>query len=88
MRGDYPSADFEISDDGAVRRVMHLPTGMIVETDRLRVDPITVSAMYRLRHDDAVQRSGEVAQAALRHLRVWLMRRYGFGPDLASTTRG
>ncbi|HVC52996.1 MAG TPA: hypothetical protein VND87_13325 [Stellaceae bacterium] len=88
MPGDYPSADFEISDDGAVRRVMHLPTGMTIETNRLRVDPIAVSAMYKLRYDDAVQRPGEVAQAALRHLRVWLMRRYGFAPDPGSTTRG
>jgi len=78
MRGDYPSTDFEILDDGAIRRVLHLPTGMTIETDRVRVDPVAVPAAYKLDFHDAVARPGEVAQAALRHLRVWLMHRYGF----------
>lgn len=85
MPSDYPSADFEIFDDGAIRRVMHLPTGMTIETDRLPLDPIAVPAMYRLQYHDTVARPGEVTQAALRHLRVWLMRRYGFASDYGPT---
>jgi len=76
MSGDYPSTDFEIVDEGAIRKVLHLPTGMLLETDRLRADPIAVSAAYTL-HNDDVARAGEIVQAALRHLRVWLMRNYG-----------
>lgn len=78
MRGDYPSEDFEVVDDGTIRRVLHFPTGMTLETSRLRSDPIAVPATYTIRFQDAVPRPDEVAQAALRHLRVWLMRRYGF----------
>jgi hypothetical protein len=74
MSGDYPSTDFEIVDKDGIRRVMHLPTGMVLETDRLQADPIAVSAAYRLQYDDDVPCSGKVAQAALRHLHVWLMR--------------
>jgi hypothetical protein len=74
MNGDYPSTDFEIVDEGGIRRVMHLPTGMVLETGRLRADPIAVSAAYTLQYEDDVPRPGEVVQAALRHLRVWLMR--------------
>lgn len=77
MSGDYPSTDFEIVDEGSVRRVFHLPTGMLIETDRLRTNPIAVSAAYTRQYDDQVTRPGEIAQAALRHLRVWLMRNYG-----------
>ncbi|HEX3885534.1 MAG TPA: hypothetical protein VHW66_22975 [Stellaceae bacterium] len=75
MSGDYPSADFEIADEGTVRRVSHLPTGMVIETGRVHTDPIAVPATYMLQYGDHVARSGEIVQAALRHLRVWLMRR-------------
>ena len=51
--------------------------GMLLETERLRADPIAVSSAYKLMFDDTVIRHGEIAQAALRHLRVWLMRNYG-----------
>jgi len=77
MNGDYPSTDFEIVDEGAIRKVLHLPTGMLLETGRLRADPIAVSAAYTLLYDDDVARPAEIVQAALRHLRVWLMRNYG-----------
>lgn len=77
MTGNYPSTDFEIVDEGSIRKVRHLPTGMLLQTGRLRADPIAVSADYTLLHDDDVARPGEIVQAALRHLRVWLMRNYG-----------
>jgi hypothetical protein len=77
MTGDYPSADFEIFDDGGIRRVLHLPTGMLLESGRLRADPIAVSPAYTLVYDADVARHAEIVQAALRHLRVWLMRNYG-----------
>jgi hypothetical protein len=77
MNGDYPSADFEIIDEGGVRKVLHVPTGVLIETGRMRSDPIAVSASYTLLYDEDVDRPGEIVQAALRHLRVWLMRNYG-----------
>jgi len=77
MGGDYPSDDFEVVDEGSIRRVLHYPTGMTLETGRLRADPMAVSATYTIHFQDAAARPSEVAQAALRHLRVWLMRRYG-----------
>jgi hypothetical protein len=77
MNGDYPSTDFEIVDEGGVRKVLHVPTGMLLATGRMRTDPIAVSAAYTLLYDADVARPGEVVQAALRHLRVWLMRNYG-----------
>jgi len=77
MGGDYPSDDFEVVDDGPIRRVVHFPTGMTLETSRLRSSPIAVSSTYTVEFQAAVARPSEVAQAALRHLRVWLMRRYG-----------
>jgi hypothetical protein len=77
MNCDYPSTDFEIVDEGAIRRVLHLPTGMLLETGRLRADPIAVSTAYTLVYDAEVARTAEIVQAALRHLRVWLMRNYG-----------
>jgi len=77
MNGDYPSTDFEIVDEGATRKVLHLPTGMVLETGRLRADPIGVSSAYTLVHDADVARPAEIVQAALRHLRVWLMRNHG-----------
>jgi hypothetical protein len=80
MAGDYPSADFEISEDGTARKVVHLPSGMTIVTRRVHRDPMAVSSKYIVE----VEGSGshypqEVAQAALRHLRVWVMRRYGKG---------
>ena len=77
MSGDYPSSDFQIVDEGGARRVLHVPTGVLLETGRLRADPIAVSPDYTLSYVDDVDRSGEIVQAALRHLRVWLMRSYG-----------
>jgi hypothetical protein len=77
MNGDYPSTDFEIVDEGGIRKVLHLPTGMLLETGRLRTDPIAVSTAYTLVYDADVARPAEIVQAALRHLRVWLMRNYG-----------
>jgi hypothetical protein len=79
MSGDYPSTDFEIVDDQGLRTVLHRPTGMVLETSRLPSDPIAVSAAYTVNYADAAARPSEIVQAALRHLRVWLMRRYGRG---------
>jgi len=42
MAGDYPSTDFAISEQGEVRRVVHLPTGMEIATIRLPGDPVAV----------------------------------------------
>jgi hypothetical protein len=79
MGGDYPSADFYITEEGALRRVIHVPTGMTIESTRLPADPMAVSSTYRVEFEGNVGCSGEITQAALRHLRVWLMRRYGKG---------
>src|SRR5258708_15765179 len=46
MAGDYPSTDFAISEDGAVRLVVHLPTGLEIRTIRLPRDPMAVSSAY------------------------------------------
>jgi len=72
----YPAADFEIVDEGRIRKVLHLPTGMRLETDRLRTDPVAVSGVYTLAFDANIVRPAEIVQAALRHLRVWLMRNH------------
>jgi hypothetical protein len=74
ISGDYPSTDFEIVDEGRFRKVLHLPTGMLIETSRLGASPIAVCTDYTLVCDADVARPGEIVQAALRHLRVWLMR--------------
>jgi hypothetical protein len=79
MGGDYPSSDFDIMEDGGIRRVVHVPTGMTIESNRLRADPILVSSTYTVEFERDVDRPWEVTQAALRHLRVWLMRKYGKG---------
>ncbi len=79
MGGDYPSTDFHIMEDGGIRRIVHIPTGMTIGSNRLPADPILVSSTYTVEFDGDVDRPGEVTQAALRHLRVWLMRRYGKG---------
>jgi hypothetical protein len=86
MAGNYPSTDFEIVDEGGTRKVLHLPTGMLLATGRLRADPIAVSANYSLLYADDVARPGEIVQAALRHLRVWLMRNYSPRGNSASRT--
>ena len=39
MGGDYSSSDFEIEEDGALRRVVHLPTGMTIESNQLSTNP-------------------------------------------------
>jgi hypothetical protein len=79
MAGDYPSTDFGISEQGEVRRVVHLPTGMEIVTNRLPRDPVAVPLAYRGAEGFGSHHPAEVAQAALRHLRVWLMRKYGKG---------
>ena len=79
MGGDYPSSDFAIEEDGGIRRIVHVPTGMTIESDRLPTAPMMVSSTYRVEFEGGVARPGEVTQAALRHLRVWLMQRYGKG---------
>lgn len=80
MAGDYPSTDFEISEDGAVRRIVHVPSGMTIVTPRVSRDPVAVSSAYTIEAEGSgIYHPQEIAQAALRHLRVWSMRRYGKG---------
>jgi hypothetical protein len=80
MAGDYPSTDFTISEQGEVRRVLHIPTGMEIVTNRLARDPVAVASAYTIVVEGSESHHPqEVAQAALRHLRVWLMRRHGQG---------
>jgi hypothetical protein len=35
MGGDYPSTDFHIMEDGGIRRIVHIPTGMTIGPNRL-----------------------------------------------------
>ena len=78
MAGDYPSTDLAISEQGGIRRVVHLPTGMEIVTIRLPRDPVAVPLAYTIEAEGfGSHHPLEVAQAALRHLRVWLMRKYG-----------
>jgi len=80
MAGDYPSTDFDITEDGAVRRVVHVPSGMTIMTTRAPRDPVAVSSGYTIEAEGSgSHHPHEVAQAALRHLRVWLMRKYAKG---------
>jgi hypothetical protein len=79
MGGDYPSTDFHMMEEGGIRRVVHIPTGMTIQSNRLPADPILVSSTYTVEFEADVDRPGEVTQAGLRHLRVWLMRKYGKG---------
>jgi hypothetical protein len=80
MAGDYPSTDFVISEQAEVRRVVHLPTGMEIVTIRLSRDPVAVPSAYSIEAEGfGSHHPQEVAQAALRHLRVWLMRKYAKG---------
>jgi hypothetical protein len=78
MAGDYPSTDFAISEDAAVRRIAHLPSGITIVTPRVEGDPAGVSRVFNVQAGGTSDaHPDEVAQAALRHLRVWLLRRYG-----------
>jgi hypothetical protein len=80
MVGDYPSIDFVITEDSVGRRVVHVPSGMTIVTPRVSRDPVAVSSAYTIEAEAyGTYHPQEVAQAALRHLRVWLMRRYGKG---------
>jgi hypothetical protein len=80
LAGDYPSADFVITEDGVVRRVVHLPSGLTIVATGVRRDPMAVSLAYTIEAAGSGSHyPQEVAQAALRHLRVWLMRKYGHG---------
>jgi hypothetical protein len=85
MGGDHPSTDFCITEEGALRRVVHVTTGMTIESTQSSADPMVVSSTYRVEFEGNVARPAEITQAALRHLRVWLMRRYGKG--MGSTRR-
>jgi hypothetical protein len=77
MAGDYPSTDFAITEDGVVRRVVHVPSGLTIVTTRMPRDPVTVSSAYTIEAEGSGNHyPQEVVQAALRHLRVWLMRKY------------
>jgi hypothetical protein len=80
MAGDYPSTNFAITEDGVVRRIVHTPSGMTIVTTRAPRDPVAVSSAYTIEAEGSGgHHPQEVAQAALRHLRVWLMRRYAKG---------
>lgn len=80
MAGDYPSTDFAITEEGAVRRVVHMPSGMTIATIRVPRDPVAVWSTYTVEAEGSGgYHPQEVVQAALRHLRVWLMREYGKG---------
>jgi hypothetical protein len=80
MAGDYPSTDFAITEDNVGRRVVHVPSGMTIVTPRVSRDPVAVSSAYTIEAEGAgIYHPQEIAQAAMRHLRVWLMRRYGKG---------
>ncbi len=39
MGGDYPSSDFEIVEEGGVRRVFHIPTGITLEFETIARRP-------------------------------------------------
>ena len=80
MAGDYPSTDFAITEDGVCRRVVHLPSGMTIATPRAPRDPLAVSSRCTIETEGSgAHYPQEIGQAALRHLRVWVMRKYGQG---------
>jgi hypothetical protein len=84
MAGDYPSSDFAVSEEGVVRRVVHMPSGMSIVTTRVPRDPLAVSSRYTIETaGSSAHYPQEIAQAALRHLRVWVMRKYGQGSRCA-----
>jgi hypothetical protein len=60
MAGDYPSTDFAITEDGAVRRVVHGPSGLTIMTTRLSRDPVAVRLAY------AIEVEGDPAQVGAR----------------------
>ena len=69
MAGDYPSTDFAITEDGAVRRVVHGPSGMTIVTTRLPRDPVAVPSAYTLEVEESGSKllsgaSGELSGAA------------------------
>ena len=78
MAGDYPSSDFSITEAGAIRRVVHSPSGMTIAVTRTLRDPLAVSSRYTIETEGSgAPYPQEIVQAALRHLRVWVMRKYG-----------
>jgi hypothetical protein len=80
LAGDYPSADFAITEDAVVRRVVHLPSGMTIVLTRVPRNPMAVPSANTIEAEGSGSHyPPEIAQAALRHLRVWLMRKYGHG---------
>ena len=48
MAGDYPSTDFVMTEDGAVRRIVHSPSGMTIATTRVPRDPVAVPLAYTI----------------------------------------
>jgi hypothetical protein len=80
MAGDYPSTDFAITEDGVVRRVVHMSSGLTIVTTLMPRDPVAGSSTYTVEAEGSGNHyPQEVVQAALRHLRVWLMRKYAKG---------
>lgn len=56
MTGHYPSTDFEIVDEGNIRKVRHLPAVMLIETGRLRGTLVPPKARpLEMRHGATVQ---------------------------------
>ena len=84
MAGDNPSTDFAISEQGEVRRVVHIPTGMEIVTIRSPRDPVAVPSAYTIEAaGSGSHHPQEVAQAALRRRRQPLARstlRFHRGP--------
>jgi hypothetical protein len=79
MAGDYPSTDFVIYEEGDLLRVVHLQTGMEIVTVRAPRNSLSVSSAFTIETEGTSHRPQEVAQAALRHLRVWLIRMHEQG---------
>jgi len=79
MAGDYPSIDFAIYEEGDRLRVVHLQTGVEIVTVRAPGNALAVSRAFTVETEGTSHRPQEVAQAALRHLRVWLIRRHEQG---------
>jgi len=78
VSGDYPRSDFALSEEGTVRRIVHTPSGMAIVTARVPRDPVAVSSTYMVEATGSGSHyPQEIAQAALRHLRIWLMRTHG-----------
>jgi hypothetical protein len=73
----YPPSDYEISEERSERTVVHKPTGVTVRTAKLAAHPAAVSSAYQLSSSDRAERPEEIAKAGIRHLCVWLSRKYG-----------